>query len=345
MSSRHFDSMDRITGPELEQVCDETHRVEERWKHGDPPPDRFLEGSGVGIYLEHPSLRTDVSLQQAARSLGGNVIDLSNNRILAYSDGTPRETPQDVMMTMAALHLRILNARVKNHRTIMQLVEAADPNETVVINSLSNASHPTQVVGDLSLIHRQLGQLDGQKVVFVGDGNNVALSLAQGVTKTGGRFVHTGPDDQKYKFSPDQWEQLREEARKSGGSAEFIEDPNEAVDGDTAVIYTDVWTSMGQEAERPERERAFHGYQVNGELMARAPDAGFMHCLPAKPSRQEVTQAVLHGQQSWVREQVAHRLYSLEPLWRLLIDGEVASTSRRRPRLGFHLGLPRGKQD
>ena len=185
-----------------------------------------------------------------------------------------------------------------------------------VINGLSDQVHPCQALTDLMTIRERFGRLSGVRLAYVGDGNNVCRSLMRGASKFGMRFVAATP--RGYEPRAQSVEDTRRVAIQQGGTVELTNDPREAVEG-AQVVYTDVWTSMGQEAERERRLRDFAGFQVNEELLARAADdAVVMHCLPAHYG-EEVDEAVVYGPRSLVWEQAENRLHAQKALLALVV--------------------------
>jgi len=256
----------------------------------------LLLGRTLGLIFEKPSLRTRVSFESAMARLGGNSIFLRGKDV---GLGV-RESVSDFARVISQ-YVDVLAVRTFSQSIVEELARhAAVP----VINALSDSSHPCQAMADMVTILEQRGPLARRKLVFVGDGNNVARSLALASALMGLEFVLTGPAG--YEFPV---------AFSAQFSAQFprvslvVEpDPRKAVKG-ADVVYTDVWASMGQEHEADQRREAFRPYQVNEALMARArPDAIFLHCLPAHRG-EEVTSGVLDGPHSQVIPQAANRMH------------------------------------
>jgi ornithine carbamoyltransferase len=260
-------------------------------------PAHSLAGRIVGLVFEKPSLRTRVSFESGVAQLGGTSLYLPGNEVgLGW-----RETLADFARTVSQ-YVDALVLRVYRHETLTGL---AAHSSIPIINALSDKSHPCQALADLLTIRELFGTETGRTVVFVGDGNNVARSLAVGCGKLGVRFVLACPvgdgfDDAfkaeyRTKVSPDLPKELN--------------DPVAAV-READVIYTDVWTSMGQEAEREERLKRFARYQVNAALMTKAkPGCKLLHCLPAHRG-EEVTDDVIDGPASAVFQQAGNRLHT-----------------------------------
>lgn len=253
-----------------------------RWRRT-PLRDRTL-----ALIFQKPSMRTRVSYEVGVTRLGGRTVALHGNEIGLGQ----RETPSDVARVLDR-YVDGIVARLFAHRDLLELAETS---EHPVINALTDVSHPCQVLADLLTIREALGRLDASTpVAFVGDGNNVVRSLIEASVVFGFPLRVVSPPA----YRPPA------EALARASSVEVTGDLG-AVAG-AAVVYTDVWTSMGQEEEAEARRAEFSEYQVNGELMALAPEAVFMHCLPAHRG-EEVTAEVIDGPRSVVFEQAANRL-------------------------------------
>jgi ornithine carbamoyltransferase len=277
------------------------------WKEepGKVPP--LLAGQAVAAVFEKPSARTRVSFEVAVTSLGGHCVTLRGEELGMGR----RESVADVARTLAS-YCTLIAARVFDHRV---LEEMAGVVPVPMVNLLSDRAHPGQAVGDLLTIEERAGGLEGRRLAFVGDGNNVASSLALAAALTGLEMVIASPPG--YELD----DALVDRARNLGGNLELVADPFEAVAGADAV-YADVWTSMGQEEEVEQRLAAFAPYQVNAELMAAAgPGAIFLHCLPARRG-EEVTDEVIDGPASAVWLQAENRMHSYRAVVAELV-GEV----------------------
>ena len=251
-----------------------------------PPEQRPFEGRGVALYFEKPSARTRNSMEMAVVQLGGHPIYIQKDEV---GLGT-RESAEDVARTLACYHA-VIAARVFDHSLLESMAAAV---LTPVLNMLSNSDHPLQAVADLLTIEQLLGTVEGARIAFVGDANNVARSLAEGCSLLGAEFVIASP--QGYGFA------------EPPPDARQVEDPREAVDG-ARIVYTDVWVSMGQSADQESRMAAFKPYRIDEELMDRAPGAWFLHCLPARRG-EEVTADVIDGPRSAVWRQAENRMHS-----------------------------------
>jgi ornithine carbamoyltransferase len=253
-----------------------------------------LDGKTLAMLFEKPSLRTRVTFEVGMTQLGGHALYLSAQEVGLGK----REAIKDVARNLTRWVDGVM-ARVFSHESLVELATHAS---IPVINGLSNTEHPCQALGDFMTLHEHKQILEGLALAWVGDGNNVAHSLIHGAARLGIRLrVATPPG-----YEPDP--AVVAAARREGGTISLTHDPEEAVAGVDAV-YTDVWASMGQEAEAETRQRVFRPYQVNSRLMRRAgPKALFMHCLPAHRG-QEVTDEVLDGPKSIVYDQAENRLH------------------------------------
>jgi ornithine carbamoyltransferase len=302
---RHFLSLINLTADELTYLLDEAARLKADSQRGIRPP--LAAGRVLGMIFEKPSLRTRASFESAMAHLGGTTIFLNS------SDGPigQRETVADYARTLSN-YVDAVVLRTFKHATIEEFARHAT---VPVINGLSELCHPCQVLGDLLTIQEHFkGGIRGKTLVFVGDGNNVARSLALGCGKLGARFILAAPEG--YRFEPS-FEQI---FRRTCGQSELIQNgvPSHAV-GQADIIYTDVWTSMGQEAESELRRAKFADFQVNEQLLALAPpQARVMHCLPAHRG-EEITSEVLDGPRSIVFEQAGNRLHGQKALLKWLM--------------------------
>jgi ornithine carbamoyltransferase len=294
---RDFISIQDHSPEELQNLLDLAVNLKNEHFHGGNPP--LFKGKVLGMIFQKPSLRTRVSFDMAMRHMGGDALYLSPNEIGLGQ----RESIADVARVLSG-YVEVLMARVFAHSHVVDLAKWSD---IPVVNGLSDYDHPCQGMADALTIIEKFGSIKGLKVVFIGDGNNVAVSLMHIVTKLGGSFTHSGPHG--YDMSPAAVELGRQFAAKSGSEVHFTRDPHEAVKG-AHVIYTDTWTSMGQEAETKEREKVFPPYQVNAALVAEADrEAIVMHCLPAHRN-QEITDEVADGPHSVLFPQAHNRLHA-----------------------------------
>ncbi len=270
-----------------------------------------LSGRTLGLLFEKPSLRTRVSFEAAISRLGGDAIFLRGEDVGLGI----RESVADFARVLSQ-YVDAFAVRTFAHSTVEELARHAT---VPVINALSHSSHPCQAMADMMTIRELQGPLEGKKLLFIGDGNNVAMSLAVASALLGVRFVLAAPKD--YEFPTDF--QTRFAARFPQVPLVVERDVQKAVPG-ADVVYTDVWTSMGLEHEADERRSVFAPFQVNAELLARASrEVIFLHCLPAHRG-EEVTSEVLDGPHSQVLLQAANRVHLQMALLLWLIGGQPA---------------------
>jgi len=247
-----------------------------------------LAGKGAALVFQKPSARTRNSTEMAVVQLGGHPIYIQKDEVGIDT----RETAEDVARTLACYHA-VIAARVMEHDHLVRMSQAVS---IPVLNLLSDKEHPLQALADILTIKQLVGRLAGVKVAFVGDAdNNVARSLAWACGEVGAELALAAPEAYQLKDAPAHVRQTS--------------DPLEAVKG-ARVVYTDVWVSMGQDAEAAERLRAFAPYQVDAALMAAADDAYFMHCLPARRG-EEVTHEVIESPRSAVWRQAENRMHTV----------------------------------
>ena len=282
---------------ELQSLLDLAVRLKSEYAAGGNPP--LLQGKVLGMIFQKPSLRTRVSFDMAMRHLGGDALYLSPNEIGLGK----REAISDVARVLSG-YVHAVMARVFDHAHVLELARWSS---VPVINGLSDYNHPCQGLADALTIYEKFGPLKGLQVSYLGDGNNVAVSLMHICARLGAHFTLASPEN--YDLRSDAVDIARKFAAESGSRLTFVRSPQEAANG-AHVIYTDTWTSMGQEEESRQREAVFPPYQVNDAMMALArPDAIFMHCLPAHRG-QEVTDAVMDGSHSAVFPQAHNRLHA-----------------------------------
>jgi ornithine carbamoyltransferase len=287
------------------------------WKHDPSSLPRVLDGLAVAVVFEKPSARTRISTEIAVTTLGGHAVVLRGEEVGLGR----RESVEDVARTVAG-YCSVIAARVYDHTVLEAMAVAVD---VPIVNLLSDRAHPTQALADFLTIRERFGALEGRRLAYVGDGNNVAASLAFAAALAGVEMTIASPVG--YEVDVD----VLHRARNLGGHIETTTDPHEAVRG-TDVVYTDVWTSMGQEDESEVRKLAFDGYQVDAALMASAgPDAVFMHCLPAHRG-EEVSAEVIDGPASLVWEQAANRMHSVRSLLASLDVAPAVPGGRHRRR-------------
>src|SRR5438874_4912793 len=295
-NARHFLDITDLTPGDLTAVLDAASRM--KAAHG--AHDQPLKGKVVGLVFEKPSLRTRVSFEAAAVQLGGHSLFLPGAEVgLGW-----RETIEDFGRVIGQ-YVNVLVARVFKHATVASLADCAG---IPVINGLSDEAHPCQALADLLTIREAFGEVRGRRVAFIGDGNNVARSLAQGCAMLGAAFALAAPKGFGFDAGF-----LKSFERRWKKSPPVVHDPADIV-RQADVIYTDVWTSMGQEKERSKRLKKFAPFQVNANLLKKAPrHAIVLHCLPAHRG-EEITGDVLEGPQSLVLQQAGNRLHAQKAL-------------------------------
>jgi ornithine carbamoyltransferase len=277
-----------------------------------------LEGKSLALLFEKPSLRTRVSFEVAMRQLGGQCIYLSPAEVGLGE----RESVADVARVLS-LYVDCIAARTFSHQTVKILANCSD---VPVINALSDLEHPCQALADLLTVYEKKGDLKGLTLAYIGDGNNVAHSLLLAAALTGINFQIASPPG--YTVNERILSLAQDYAQDTGTKILCTEEPRVAVNG-ADIVYTDVWTSMGQEAEREVRRQVFARYQVNNELLSLAKeDAIFMHDLPAHRG-EEVTNDVLDGPQSVVFDQAENKMHLLKALLAQVLGG------LGKPLLGF----------
>jgi ornithine carbamoyltransferase len=263
------------------------------------PAPQVLAGKGVALLFEKPSARTRNSTEMAVFQLGGHPVTIRGEEV----GFDVRETVEDVTLTLSQYHAAIA-ARVFDHKVLERMAAVST---VPVVNLLSDAGHPCQALADLLTLQQRWGSLAGRTIAWVGDGNNVCHSLMLAAALSGVAFRVACPPG----YEPDPL--AVDLAVRSGAAVTVTADVSEAVAGADAV-YTDVWTSMGQEAEAARRRAAFARYTVDEAVMARAADgAVFLHCLPAHRG-EEVTAGVIDGPQSLVWPEAANRMHVMRGL-------------------------------
>ena len=282
---------------ELQGLLDLAVRLKkERMSGGNAP---ILKGKVLGMVFQKPSLRTRVSFDMGMRHLGGDALYLSPNEVGLGQ----RESIADVARVLSG-YVDAIMARVFDHDHILQLAKWAS---VPIINGLSDYNHPCQAMADALTIIEEFGSLKGLNITYVGDGNNVAVSLMHIAARLGANFTIANPED--YDIIPAAVDAAKKFAADSGSKLTFLRDPHQAVK-EAHVIYTDTWTSMGQEAESKKRELVFPPYQVNERLVSEArKDVIILHCLPAHRG-QEITDAVADGPHSRLFPQAHNRLHA-----------------------------------
>ncbi len=304
---RHVIELFDLSDEEIRRIFAITAELKQQLARG--VRERLLPGRVQAMLFEKPSLRTRVSFETAMAHLGGSTLFLGDD----VGWGT-RESTQDFARVMSQ-YVDVIVCRTNSHAKVVELARYSD---CPVINGLTDKSHPCQALADIFTLQEARGKLAGTKVAFVGDANNVARSLAVACGKLGVSMAIASPVG--YQFDGAFISRLRTELPNF--ELEILTDPRSAV-ANADVVYTDVWTSMGQESERAERLRAFGGYQVNAELMRQAPaHAQFLHCLPAHRG-EEVTDEVIDGPNSAVITQAGNRMHVQKGLIAWLLDARL----------------------
>lgn len=282
---------------ELQSILDTAVELKTEWKKNGNPP--ILKDKVLAMIFQKPSLRTRVSFDMAMRHLGGDALYLSPAEIGLGK----RESIADISRVLSG-YVDVLMARVFDHQHILELGKWA---EIPVINGLSDYNHPCQAAADALTIQENFGSLKGIKVTYIGDGNNVAVSLMHFCAKLGADFTIGHPEG--YGINPEAVSLGEKFAAESGSSIRQLNDPREAVSG-SQVIYTDTWVSMGQDEEAAGRKEVFPPFQVNQSLLEGAEkDAIVLHCLPAHRG-EEITDEVADGPNSRLFPQAHNRLHA-----------------------------------
>lgn len=296
LKGRDFISLKDFSAEELWYLIETAKDLKEQQKRGVDAP--FLKGKTLGMIFTKASTRTRVSFEVGMYQLGGYALFLS-----AEATQIKRGEPIADTARVLSRYLDGIMIRTFKHQDVLDLAAQAD---IPVINGLTDLLHPCQALADLMTIHEKKGKLSAVKIAYIGDGNNMVHSLLYGAAKFGMEIAVASPP--AYMPAEDVVKEARMIASQTNGRIELTNDPWQAVKGADAV-YTDVWASMGQEAEREERLKAFHGYQVNAELLRVAAEGAIiMHCLPAHRG-EEITEEVFEGEQSVVFDQAENRLH------------------------------------
>lgn len=296
---RHLLEIDDLTTDEVLDVLDRSEA---------PGPRPVLAGRGMALIFEKPSARTRNSMEMAVVQLGGHPLTIRGEEV----GMDVRESVEDVTRTLGCYHAAI-GARVFAHDHVERM---AALNVVPVVNLLSDQAHPMQALADLLTIRQEFGRLD-VTVAYVGDANNVARSLGIAVNMVGGRFRIASPP--AHGFS----DVDRDRIAAAGSPVEVFERPETAVEG-ADVVYSDVWTSMGQEAEAADRLKAFEGFTLTETMLAPMAEGGiFLHCLPAHRG-EEVTAEVVDGPRSRIWRQAANRMHAARGLLWWLMDQGLA---------------------
>jgi ornithine carbamoyltransferase len=302
LRGRDFIRVADWSGGELVRLLDLADDLKERLRRREEH--HLLAGRTLGMIFEKPSTRTRVSFEVGIAQLGGTALYLAASDLQLGRGETLKDTATVLSRYLDGLMIR----------TFAQddVEELARHGSIPVINGLTDSAHPCQALADMMTIRERLGRLEGVRLVYLGDGNNVCASLMVAAAKLGLEFVAATPQG----YEPDP--RAVEIARAEGGSVELIQDPRAAAEG-ADVLYTDVWTSMGQEEERERRLRDLAGYGIDEGLLELAGrDAIVLHCLPAHYG-EEISEDVLYGPRSAVWDQAENKLHSVKALMALVI--------------------------
>lgn len=311
MRKAHFLSILDIDHQQAKRWLELAQRLKRRWRAGEVLP--VLQGYTLALLFEKPSLRTRVAFEAGMAQLGGHTVYLAPDDVQLGK----RESVADVARNLSRW-VQAIAARTFSHATVEELAAHAS---VPVINALSDREHPCQALADFLTLQEHKGRLEELQLAFVGDGNNVCHSLLLLAATLGVHMQVASPPG--YEPLPDIVAQAQERAAQSGARLRILHNPQEAV-RDADAVYTDVWVSMGQEAEAEVRRQVFRPYQVNEELLRHAkPDAIVLHCLPARRG-EEITDEVLDGPRSVVLDQAENRLHTQKALLLALLGKEEA---------------------
>jgi ornithine carbamoyltransferase len=306
LKGRDFTRVADWTGEELERTLDLADELKQQQKRREQH--HLLPGRTLGMIFQKPSTRTRVSFEVGIAQLGGTGLYLSAGDLQLGRGETLKDTA-----TVLSRYLDAIMIRTFAQEDVEELARHAS---IPVINGLTDSAHPCQALADVMTIRERLGRLEGVTVAYLGDGNNVCASLMVAAAKLGLNFRAATPEG--YEPAAEAVEIAREAATKSGATIELLVDPREAAAG-TDVLYTDVWTSMGQEEERERRLQDLAGFGIDDELVSLAnEDAIVLHCLPAHYG-EEITEDVLYGPESAVWDQAENRLHAQKALMALVI--------------------------
>jgi ornithine carbamoyltransferase len=306
LKGRSFTRVADWSGDDLTRVLDLADELKDRQQRREPH--HLLPGRTLGMIFEKPSTRTRVSFEVGIAQLGGTGLYLSAGDLQLGRGETLRDTA-----TVLSRYLDAIMIRTFAQEDVEELARHAS---IPVINGLTDSAHPCQALADVMTIRERLGRLEGVHLTYLGDGNNVCASLMVAAAKLGLHFRAATPKG--YEPSPEAVEIAHEAAATSGVTIELLADPHEAAAG-ADVLYTDVWTSMGQEDERERRSRDLAGFGIDDELLGLANhDAIVLHCLPAHYG-EEITEEVLYGRRSAVWDEAENRLHAQKALMALVI--------------------------
>jgi ornithine carbamoyltransferase len=297
MKGKHLLSINDLTKEEIYQILDTAKSLKIKLYSGEPH--KYLEGKSLALVFQKPSLRTKVSFDVGMYQLGGHPVYLGPNEIKIGQ----REIEEDIIRVLSR-YVDGVMARVFDHKV---LIEFAKYSRVPIINGLSDYEHPCQILGDLLTIREKKNRLEGLKVAYIGDSNNVSNSLMFACTKLGMDITISSPEG--YDPTKEVIEIANENAAYTGAKVRVIRDPKEAAEG-VDVLYTDVWTSMGEEAEREQRRKDFQGYRIDSELLKVADEKSIiLHCLPAHYD-EELEYEAARSIHSVIFDQAENRLHA-----------------------------------
>jgi ornithine carbamoyltransferase len=306
LKGRDFTRIGSWTSEELKTVLDLADQL--KALQAAREPHELLPGRTLGMIFQKPSTRTRVSFEVGIAQLGGRGLYLAASDLQLGRGETIKDTAHVLSRYLDGVMIRTFAQE--------DVEELADHADVPVINGLTDYAHPAQALADLMTIRERLGRLSGTRLAYLGDGNNVCVSLMVGAARFGMRFVAATP--QGYEPDATAVTAARRAAVQMGGTVALVHDPKEAA-RDADVLYTDVWTSMGQEEEAERRRNDLAGFQIDEDAVGLAhSDAIVMHCLPAHYG-EEITESVLYGSQSAVWDQAENRLHAQKALMALIM--------------------------
>lgn len=301
LKGRDLLSISDLSGAEIRLLVKETGRMKSKQQEGGL--EKVLEDRVIGLLFEKPSTRTRVSFQVAINHLGGNAVYMRPGELHLSRGESIKDTARILSSYLDGIVVRTYSQRI--------LEELAEYSDVPVINALSDLEHPTQIISDIYSILEAKKKIDGLRLAWIGDGNNVCHSLLLACGKLGLNLNVSCPEG--YDPKEEILTEAESYASESGAEIKIIREPKEAI-RDVDVIYTDTWVSIGQEEEYAVREKAFRNYQINRELLSQArDDVIVMHCLPAYRGK-EITEDVLEGDKSIVWEQSRNKLYGAKAI-------------------------------
>jgi ornithine carbamoyltransferase len=301
LKGRNFTRIATWSAEDLAAVLDLAADLKAKQRAGEGQ--RLLPGRTLAMIFQKASTRTRVSFEAAMAQLGGAALFLRADDLQLGRGETIRDT--------ASVLSRLVDAILIRTFAQDEVEELAEHASVPVINGLTDETHPTQALADVMTIRERFGRLEGVRAAYLGDGNNVCASLMAAAAKFGMDFVAATPPG--YEPATDAVARARRDAEATGGSVAIVEDPHEAAHG-AHVVYTDVWTSMGQEDEAEQRRRDLGRYRIDADLLRVAgPDALVLHCLPAHYG-EEITEDVLYGPQSGVWDEAENKLHAVKAL-------------------------------